>query len=141
MIILDTNVLSEGLRPRPDENVQNWLDSQDPQILFLCAPVLSELHYGAELLPAGARRLSIERTIEQMVEIFAGRILNIDAPVAREYGRLMAIRDRLGRTTGTLDGLIAAIASVHRAAIATRDIHGFDELGIEIINPFSSPIS
>jgi predicted nucleic acid-binding protein len=136
MIVLDTNVLSEGMRARPNPAVQTWLDSQDPKDIYLCAPVLAELHYGAELLPAGARRSSLERTIARMAETFAGRFLLVDAAASREYGRLMAMRDRRGRATGTMDGLIAAVASVHHAAIATRDVHGFDGLGIELINPF-----
>ncbi|MGV3635840.1 MAG: PIN domain-containing protein [Pseudorhodoplanes sp.] len=139
MIILDTNVLSEGMKPRPDAIVQDWLDAQDPKEIYLCAPVLAELHYGAELLPAGARRSSLERTIDRMVDTFAGRFLVVDATVSREYGRLVAMRDRRGRATGTMDGLIAAIASIHHAAIATRDVYGFDGLGIELINPFPEP--
>lgn len=137
MILLDTNVISEGLRPRPDANVRNWLDRQQAEDLFLCAPVLAELHYGVELLPAGARRNELERTLERLEGAFADRILSFDGAAAREYGKIIARRDRLGRATGSMDGLIAAIASVHGATIATRDIHGFDEVGIDLIDPFS----
>ncbi|MCC6890865.1 MAG: type II toxin-antitoxin system VapC family toxin [Hyphomicrobiales bacterium] len=137
MIVLDTNVLSEGLRPNPDSNVRDWLNAQDAQELYLCTPVLAELHYGAERLPIAARRLNLERTFSRMVETFSNRVLTVDAAAAREYGRLMAVRDRLGRATGTMDGLIAAVASVHRAAVATRDVYGFDAMGIEVIDPFS----
>jgi toxin FitB len=138
MILLDTNVLSEGLRPSPDANAQDWLNAQDPRDLYLCVPVLAELHYGIERLPPGARRLRIERTIDGMVQTFGGNILPLYEAAAREYGRLFALRERAGRVMGTMDGLIAAIASVHNATIATRDERGFNELGIDIVNPFAA---
>ncbi len=137
MIILDTNVISEGLRRRPDEAVKAWLDAQNPETLFLCTPVLAELHYGMELLPPGKRRNDVEAMIALVRDSFAERIFSFDLAAAREYGRLMAMRDREGRAAGTMDGLIASIASVHGAAVATRDIRGFDQMGIDLINPFS----
>jgi toxin FitB len=136
MILLDTNVVSNGLRPRPDPNVTKWLDAQRPADLFLCMPVVAELHYGAQLLPVGARRTHLELAIRTIEETFAHRTLPFDRAAAHEYGRLMAHRDRLGRATGTMDGLIAAIAMVHGAMIATRDSRGFTDIGLQIIDPF-----
>jgi toxin FitB len=136
MILLDTNVVSDGLRPRPDRNVTRWLDAQRPADLFLCMPVIAELHYGAQLLSAGARRIHLERAIRTIEETFAHRTLPFDRAAAHEYGRLMAHRDRLGRATGTMDGLIAAIAKVHGATVATRDSRGFTDIGLKIIDPF-----
>jgi toxin FitB len=138
MILLDTNVVSEGLRPRPDPNVSKWLDARRPADLFLCMPVIAELHYGAELLPAGARRAYLELVIRTIEETFAERTLPFDRMAAHEYGRIIADRDRLGRATGTMDGLIAAIAKVHGATVATRDSRGFDDIGLDIVNPFDS---
>lgn len=137
MILLDTNVVSEGLRAQPSPQVRNWLDAQHAEELFLCTPVLAELHYGAELLPAGARRSKLEQSIARVEEVFADRILLFDFAAAREYAKFVARRDRLGRATGSMDGLIAGIAMAHSAAIATRDIRGFDDVGIELIDPFS----
>jgi hypothetical protein len=136
MILLDTNVVSEGLRPRPDPNVGKWLDAQRPADLFLCIPVIAELHYGAELLSAGARRVHLELAIRRIEETFADRTLPFDRAAAHEYGRIIAYRDTLGRATGTMDGLIAAIAKVHGATVATRDSRGFDDIGLDIVDPF-----
>ena len=136
MIILDTNVISEGIRPRPDANVQAWIDAQRQETLFLCTPVLAELFYGIERLPAGARRSHLEQVILRTEATFADRVLAVDRAVALEYGKLVGQRDRLGRATSTMDGLIAAIARAHGATLATRDIHGFNDLGIELVNPF-----
>ena len=139
MILLDTNVVSDGLRPHPDPNVTKWLDAQRPADLFLCMPVIAELHYGAQLLPVGARRTHLELTIRKIEETFAERTLPFDRAAAHEYGRIVAYRDRLGRATGTMDGLIAAIAKVHGATVATRDNRGFDDIGLKVINPFDPP--
>jgi predicted nucleic acid-binding protein len=136
MILLDTNVISEGLRRRPDPHVSRWLDAQRPADLFLCMPVIAELHYGAQLLPAGARRTHLELTIKRIEETFSDRTLPFDRAAAHEYGRIIAHRDKMGRASGTMDGLIAAIAKVHGAMVATRDGRGFDGIGLEIINPF-----
>ena len=136
MILLDTNVVSEGLRLRPDPHVGNWLDAQRPADLFLCMPVIAELHYGVELVPVGARRAHLELAVRRIEEAFAERILPFDRVAAHEYGRILAHRDRLGRATGTMDGLIAAIAKVHAATVATRDSRGFDDIGLDIVDPF-----
>ena len=139
MILLDTNIVSEGLRPRPDANVRKWLDSQRPTDLFICMPVLAELRYGLELLPTGARRIHLEIAIRKTEEAFAERILPFDRTAAYEYGRILAHRDRLGRSTGTMDGLIAAIAKVHGATLATRDLRGFTDIDLDLIDPFEPP--
>jgi predicted nucleic acid-binding protein len=136
MILLDTSIISEGLRPRPDANVRKWLDAQRPEDLFLCTPVLAEMRYGVELLPAGARRSHIDLALKKAEEAFADRILVLDRVAAYEYGRIVAQRDRMGRATGTTDGLIAAIAKAHGATIATRDFSGFNDVGIDVTNPF-----
>ena len=137
MIILDTNVVSETMRPDPSTNVRGWLDAQPSEDLFLCVPVLAELHYGVEGLPTGTRRKRLERAIQLVEEAFANRILPLDQAAAREYGKIVAQRDRIGRATGTMDGLIAAIAKAHGATIATRDVHGFDDVGLIVVDPFA----
>lgn len=136
MILLDTNVISEGLRPRPDMNVRTWLDAQPAEELFLCTPVLAELHYGAHLLPASVRRTKLEKSISDLMIAFSDRILAFDVKAATEYGKFVARRDSLGRATGTMDGLIAGIAMANGAAIATRDVRGFDQSEVELIDPF-----
>lgn len=136
MIILDTNVISEGMRPTPDANVRAWIDTQRPGDLFLCTPVLAELFYGIERLPAGARRRHLAEVVLRTEATFGDRVLNVDRAAATEYGKLVGQRDRLGRATSTMDSLIAAIARANRATLATRDTFGFSDLGIELVNPF-----
>jgi predicted nucleic acid-binding protein len=137
MILLDTNVVSETMRPDPAENVRAWLNAQRTEDMFICLPVLAELRYGVENLPKGGRRRRLEAAVAQVEETFADRTLPFDRAAAHEYGRIMAQRDRLGRSTGTMDGLIAAIAKVHGATVATRDVHGFDHPGLDVIDPFA----
>jgi predicted nucleic acid-binding protein len=137
MILLDTNVLSEMYRPRPSEAVRTWFDGQRVDDLYICTPVLAELHHGVERLPAGARRKFLESSIERLEhEEFVDRIVDLDRFAAREFGRIVAGRGRAGRPMQTMDALIAAIALSHRAAIATRDTADFAELDIDLINPF-----
>jgi toxin FitB len=142
MIVLDTNVISEGLRARPSEAVRIWLDAQKPSELYLCAPVLAELRYGVERLPVGARRTELDRIVSSMeVELFANRLLMFDRESAHEFGRVVAVREKLGRTITPMDAMIAAIAISNRMAVATRDIVGFADLGLELINPFEPSLS
>ncbi|MEJ0074985.1 MAG: type II toxin-antitoxin system VapC family toxin [Alphaproteobacteria bacterium] len=136
MILLDTNVISEGIRPKPDANVQAWMDAQRQGDLFLCTPVLAELFYGIERLPKGARRNHLEQVVLRIEATFGDRVLGFDRSAAVEYGRLVGQRDRIGRATSTTDGLIAAIARASGATLATRDTHGFNDLGIDLLNPF-----
>jgi toxin FitB len=140
MILLDTNVVSEPHRPRPDSAVQEWLNAQPAQNLYLCTPVLAELRYGFERLPSGARRNRLESWFRDLEEQhFADRILPFDQLAAHEFGRVMSRRQKAGRPIKPMDALIAAIAVGHMAAIATRDMMDFADLGLELINPFQVP--
>src|SRR5438128_887779 len=131
MIILDTNVLSEPSRPRPNMRVVSWLDTYGWDDAFLCTPVLAELRYGVERLPAGDRRNRLQEWVRKMEhEVFVDRILLLDRGAAHEFGKIVASRDRMGRPIGTMDALIAAVALTHRATLATRDISDFAELGV-----------
>jgi predicted nucleic acid-binding protein len=137
MIILDTNVISEGFRVRPSELVRNWLDSQEPADLFLCTPVLAELRYGAERLPPSRKRTELGRLISTAEsDLFGNRLLTFDRESAYEYGRVLAARAKIGEPITAIDAMIAAIAIAAGTAVATRDISGFDHLGITLINPF-----
>jgi predicted nucleic acid-binding protein len=137
MIILDTNVVSEGWKPRPSIAVTSWLDAQVPQELYLCTPVLAELRYGVARLPSGKRRERIEAWLNRLEsEIYRDRILPLDALAAAEFGRLAARRQQLGRRMEPMDALIAGIAAAQGASIATRDMTDFDGVGLELINPF-----
>lgn len=143
MIILDTNVISEGFRIRPNERVRDWLDNQEPADLFLCAPVLAELRYGVERLPPGRKRIELDRLVSDIeTDLFDNRLLAFDRESAHAFGRVVVARARIGLTITAVDAMIAAVAIANRMAVATRDVSGFDHLGITLINPFepaSSP--
>jgi predicted nucleic acid-binding protein len=140
VIILDTNIVSEPLRPRPDLRVRNWIDAQTAGELFLCTPVLAELHFGVERLAAGVRKDRLRASIDRFEnDLYRGRILALDTAAAAAYGRLVAMRERMGRPIQQMDGLIAAIALTHRAFLATRNVSNFASLGLDLINPFETP--
>jgi len=137
MIILDTNIISEGFRSHPSSTVRRWLNAQRPDDLYLCAPVLAELRYGIERMPAGRRRRELDQLISNAEkDLFSDRLLPLDRESAYEFGRIVAKRAAIGRPILPMDALIAAIALANRMAIATRDIDGFTNLGIDLINPF-----
>jgi predicted nucleic acid-binding protein len=137
MILLDTNVISEHLRPRPNPNVIAWIDAQPANEVYICTPVLAELRFGAERLSPGPKQSDLHAAIDRIESsLYQGRILPFDAAAAAQYGRLAANRERMGRCMGQMDGLIAAIALAHQATVATRDERDFAGLGFEVVNPF-----
>jgi hypothetical protein len=137
MILLDTNIVSENLRPRPNPAVISWVDSQPAESLYICTPVLAELRFGLEKLAPGQRKNVLQAAIDRIEnDYFRGRILIFDINASAEYGRLAARRQRIGRPIQQMDGLIAAIASIHRLTLVTRDTRDFADLGLELINPF-----
>ncbi len=137
MIVLDTNIISEGFRKAPSATVRVWLDAQAPTDLFLCAPVLAELRYGIERLTPGARKAALEALLLNVeTELFDNRILPFDRASAYEFGRILVRRNSMGRPIATMDAIIAAIAISHRMALATRDVVDFSGLELDLINPF-----
>jgi toxin FitB len=139
MILIDTNVVSEAMRQQPDQAVIAWLDGQSWDSLFLCTPVLAELHYGIGRLASGRRKEFLTDALDRIEsELYHGRILSFDQFAAASYGRLTVKRERQGRRMEQMDALIAAIALTHGATVATRDTPDFADLGIELIKPFDS---
>jgi hypothetical protein len=140
MILIDTNVISEIMRVRPHQAAAAWVDAQPASSLFLCTPVLAELRYGIERLADGRKKRELLTAVGRIEhELYAGRILTFDQPAAAQYARLAASRERQGRRMHQMDALIAAIAAVHGATIATRDIDDFTDLELKLINPFEAP--
>lgn len=138
MIVLDTNVISEAMRPRPDSAVQNWLDAQAPETLFLTSVTLAELLFGVGALPAGRRRKALAETLDGLLTLFGERVLAFDTDAARQYASL-AVRARLaGKGFPTADGYIAAIAAAHGFVIATRDTRPFEVAGLKVIDPWEN---
>lgn len=137
MIVLDTNVLSEVLRPAPSARVLRWLAARAPSDVYTTTVTLAEIFYGIEALPSGKRRTHLMAAVERMfVEQFAARILPFDEDAARLFGRIVASREAAGRPISQFDAMIAAIARLHHAAVATRNVADFEQCGIQLIDPW-----
>jgi len=137
VIIIDTNVISEVLKPRPSDAVVRWLTAQEPTAVFTTAVTKAEVLYGVESLPRGKRQAQLSAAIESMlVEEYEGRILSFDEYAAREYARIVAEREVAGRPISQFDAMIAAITRLHDAVLATRNLADFDRCGIDLINPW-----
>jgi len=138
VIVLDTNVLSEALKPTPAGAVLRWLAAQAPASVFTTTITLAEVLYGIEVLPAGKRRLQLLTAVEKMfAEQFDGRILSFDEEAARLFASIAASRTAAGRPISQPDAMIAAIARSHHAALATRNTSDFERCGIQVIDPWS----
>jgi predicted nucleic acid-binding protein len=139
MIVLDTNVLSESLRPEPSERVGRWVAAQSPQDMFITTITIAEMLYGLEITPAGKRRARWEAAIERIISLgFDGRVLPFDTASARIYAGLSAAREKIGRPMSQSDAMIAAISRSRNAAIATRNTKDFEHCGVKLINPWTA---
>jgi predicted nucleic acid-binding protein len=137
MIVLDTNVLSETLRPKPSANVLTWMRSEPVSSLFTTTITEAELLYGIELLAPGKRRQSLEAVVGLIfTDDLAGRILPFDSAAAREYAEIAAARRRAGRPISEADARIAAIARSRGAALATRNVEDFAGCELQVIDPW-----
>lgn len=138
MILLDTNVVSEVMRVQPATTVIAWMNSVNAATLYLSSITIAEISYGIRSLADGRRRDALRSRFEDFVrQGFSSRVLDFDEPAAYRYGELMARRRDLGQPMSVPDGQIAAIASTHRFAIATRDIRGFEGVELDLINPWN----
>lgn len=137
MFLLDTNVISEMMKPEPDQQVMRWVDQQDPNVMYISSITIAEITYGIAALPSGLRRKSLERMFNQTIaEAFAYRVLFFDDAAAFAYGHIMSHRKQLGKPMSILDGQISAIASIHGLSVVTRNIRDFMDCAINMINPF-----
>jgi len=137
--LLDTNVLSEPLKPSPDARVQAWLAQVPASRLHISAVTLGELHRGIALLPAGSHRARLEHWMDhELRDWFGGRILAVDAAVAETWGSLRAMTARQGRTLPILDSLIAATALHFTLTLVTRHVRDFQETGVRLFNPWDA---
>lgn len=138
MIVLDTNVVSELLRPTPDEGVLRWIDSQLSDELWLCSPVALELWFGIQRLPEGARQTRLAQAVNAILEEdFENRVLPLDLQAAMACAELLARRERQGRSMALADAQIAAICLTHQATLATRNSKDFEVSNLPLINPWN----
>jgi predicted nucleic acid-binding protein len=139
MIILDTNVISEPLKPRADPAVIRWLDAQDPNTLYLTAVNLAEVLIGIALHPAGKRKRGMELAARSLqMKLFANRLLSFDREAATAFSLLGSRAAAKGYPISMADCQIAAIAAVHGFTVATLDTAPFLAAGVPIVNPWKS---
>lgn len=137
MILLDTNVVSEAMKPEAHRGVRDWLDAQAAETLFLSSVTVAELLFGIGALPRGKRREKLAAAVDGVLELFAGRILPFDTEAARRYADLAVRARAAGSGFPTPDGYIAAIAAAHGFAVASRDTSAFMAAGLKVIDPWA----
>lgn len=139
MILIDTNVLSELMRAKPAPEVLAWIDAQPTSQLFISSITVAEILYGIARMADGKRKQGLLDLATLMFdEDFAGRILSFDADAAIHYAGLAAESEAKGKVVDMADGQIAAIAALHDARVATRNVRHFDYLGVPVINPWEA---
>jgi len=139
MIILDTNVLSEMLRPAPDGNVLLWMARQAASQLFTTCVTEAEIRYGIARMPEGRKRSLLAAAVDGIFGIdLAGRVLPFDSDAARAYAGIVSQRERAGRPISQFDAQIAAVARAHGAAIATRNVSDFEDCGVALVDPWKA---
>lgn len=137
MVVLDTNVISELMRPVPSPSVSEWIAGQLPAQLYTTAINESEIFFWIELSARGKRRDGLLAAAEKLFSgILVNPVLAFDSSAARAYASLLGHRRRLGKPMGNLDAQIAAIAQAHGATVATRNLNHFESCGIPLVNPW-----
>ena len=135
--LLDTNVVSEWTKPRPNPGVIEWLSQVAEDDVFLSIVTFAELRHGIERLPAGRRRRQLDKWLRGEFALrFEGRIVLIDGAIADEWGRLVARQEARGRPIAAMDGLIAATAQVHALTLVTRNAADFQVSVKAVLNPW-----
>ncbi len=136
MIVLDTNVVSEAMKPEPNPDVRDWLDDQASETLYLSSVTVAELLFGVGALPAGRRKEKLAEILQGLLELYRGRILPFDLDAAKHYADLAVAARNAGRGFPTPDGYIAAVAASRGYAVATRDSSAFLAAGLKVIDPW-----
>lgn len=137
MIVVDTNVVSELMRPRPSAVVVAWVRARSEPQLLTTSITLAEIRYGIERLPDGDRKRSLRSVAEETFTRFDEQVLAFDAAAAAEYARIVSTRDLAGEPINGFDAQIAAICSAHGATLATRNVKDFAGTGIELVDPWT----
>ena len=137
MILLDTNVISEAMKPQMHPSVRDWPDAQAAETLFLTSITVAELLFGIGALPDGKRKDNLEAALEGVMDLFGSRILPFDTNAARRYADLAVKAHSAGKGFPTPDGYIAAIAAAHGFCVASRDTSAFNAAGLTVIDPWT----
>lgn len=138
MILLDTNVVSEMMKPEPAVRVVSWMETKSASSLCVCSITQAEIFHGILLLPRGRRRQALEAAaLAMFAEDFAERLLVFDSAAAIAYAHITVERRQAGRPIAAFDAQIAAIARAAGAALATRNTADFEHCGVELINPWN----
>ena len=136
MIVLDTNVVSEAMKPEPHPAVRAWLNAQAAPTLYLSSVTLAELLFGIAALPEGKRKDMLAQALDGLLRLFRDRVLPFDTNAARHYAELAVMARSGGRGFPTPDGYIAAIAASRGFVVASRDTAPFQAAGVPVINPW-----
>lgn len=139
MIILDTNVVFELMRPEPAPQVANWVRDRDRRELRTTVITLAEVRYGIARLPEGRRKQALLTAADEIFSAFDDQVLPLDTAAAECYAVIASGRERAGRPVGGFDALIAAICRSRGAALATRNVADFEGTGVEIVDPWLQP--
>jgi toxin FitB len=138
IIILDTNVVSELMRPEPAPQVASWVRTRDRRDLHTTSITLAEIRLGIARLPDGRRKQVLLDTADDIFRTFADQVLPIDEAAAECYATIASKRERAGTPIPGFDGLIAAVCRSRGAALATRNLRDFDGTGIEVMDPWAA---
>ncbi len=138
MIVLDTNVVSEAMKPEPNPAVRAWLNDQIAETLYLSSVTLAELLFGIGSLPAGKRKDMLAQALDGLMGLFRDRVLPFDMDAARHYAELAVTARTGGRGFPTPDGYIAAIAASRGFIVASRDTAPYEAAAVSVINPWGN---
>jgi len=138
VIVLDTNVISEAMKPEPNPTVRAWLNDQVAATLYLTSVTLAELLFGIGSLPTGKRKDMLAQTLEGLMDMFRDRVLPFDIDAARHYAELAVTAKVAGRGFPTSDGYIAAIAASRGFIVASRDTAPYEAASVAVINPWET---
>lgn len=140
MIILDTNILSELIKPGTDPNVLAWFDRLEPQTLTTTAITAAEIGVGLKFMTDGKRKRQLEKAYGQILQTFTAEILPFDLEASRHYAALSLKLKKQGTPIGQNDTMIAAIVHTHQATLVTHNTKHFTHCGIEVVDPFTASV-
>jgi toxin FitB len=138
MIILDTNVISEMMRPQPASSLRSWLNAQNAETLFITSITVAELRFGVGCLPEGRRRQHLASALDAMFAMFGDRVLAFDAAAASVYADRAVMARFAGKGLSLPDGYIAAIAASRQWLVATRDTAPYEAAAVRVVNPWTT---